>query len=90
MPVYQYECPKCGAKEEVIKSIKDIDLPEVCPVCSKYDMKRIIGNAGGFRLKGGGWAEDGYDQYLGDINKTRKRMGKPELDYNNIHGTDYE
>lgn len=90
MPVYEYECPKCKGKQEIIKSISEIDNEEFCQCNDKYPMVRLCGNAGGFRLLGEGWAVDGYDVYLGDINKTRRRDGKPDLDYNSIHGTDFE
>ena len=90
MPAYTYFCKSCGHEQEVFHSIAAIDDPDFLPeVCCETPMTRQCGNAGGFQLKGGGWGEDGYDQYLGDINITRKRDGKPELDYNSIHGTEY-
>lgn len=90
MPVYDYECPKCGAKREIFKNLAELDDEEFCECNDKYPMERRVGNAGGFRLKGDGWAEDGYDKYIGDIEKTRRRDGKLPLDHNTIHGTDYD
>lgn len=89
MPVYDMFCPVCDEEyDDVIISISDLDKPVPCGNCDA-NMKRKIGNAGGFRLKGDGWAEDGYDKYIGDINKTRRRDGKPELNYDSIHGTNF-
>jgi putative FmdB family regulatory protein len=94
IPIYQYECPKCGHEQEFIKSIASIDEDEWCGVCGvegyKSRMTRLCGNSGGFRLKGDGWGVDGYSKYIGDVNETRRRDGKPDLDYNTIHGTDLE
>jgi predicted nucleic acid-binding Zn ribbon protein len=30
MPVYCFECPECGAKKEVVRSMRDSDAPEYC------------------------------------------------------------
>jgi len=57
MPIYEYECPKCGATFEDftrIPTTKNIK----CKKCG-HDMNRIVSKST-FHLKGGGWAEDGY------------------------------
>ena len=41
IPIYNYSCPKCGKEEEVIKSMKDIDVAEMCPACTTF-MERMI------------------------------------------------
>jgi len=91
MPCYDYFCKECSnEKPDVILAVSQLETTEIiCDVC-QAPMVRRVGNAGGFRLKGGGWAEDYYSDYLGDINPRRAKEGKPELDYNNIHGTDFE
>lgn len=33
MPVYEYECPKCGAKFEVRRGLSDSDSDLKCPKC---------------------------------------------------------
>ena len=89
MPIYEYECPKCKGTQEVIKSVAMYDAEEYCECNDKYPMVRLCGNAG-FQLKGDGWAEDGYDKLIGDINITRKRDGKGVVEYDDIHGTNFQ
>ena len=58
-PIYNYECKKCGNKEEIFyTSYKKCDKIVICKKC-KYIMKKVISNTS-FILKGGGWANDGY------------------------------
>lgn len=88
MPLYDMFCPECGEEyEDVVILLQDLDKPVPCGNCDT-NMKRKCGNAG-FKLKGDGWGEDGYDKYIGDINKTRKANGQPELTYDDIHGTNH-
>lgn len=35
--IYPYECSSCGYQFEVIKSVRQIDDKEDCPVCCKLD-----------------------------------------------------
>lgn len=55
MPRYEYECPKDGTLVEVGHSMSECDThEEKCPSCNGT-MKRLVGGAGGFLLKGDGW-----------------------------------
>ncbi len=59
MPIYEYRCEACGAKEEKIQTIS---APEqhVCPQCeAEGGMRRQISRTG-FMLSGGGWYAQGY------------------------------
>ncbi len=46
MPLYEFLCPKCGAKEEVFKRSMQTDFPApACPKAGKekgHEMKRIV------------------------------------------------
>ena len=56
MPVYEFECKKCG---EVIEKIVRMDTRSVrCPKC--YQQADKIMSRCSFELKGGGWYADGY------------------------------
>jgi len=56
MPIYEYECPKCGNFERV-QGINDDPLVR-CPTCRSRVTKLISSTS--FRLKGDGWYADGY------------------------------
>lgn len=42
MPIYKYQCPKCGEEIQELKRLKDADKVVRCPKC-KAEMKRIFG-----------------------------------------------
>ncbi|KKM00358.1 hypothetical protein LCGC14_1805190 [marine sediment metagenome] len=69
MPVYNYRC-EAGHDSEVFQQITDEPLTECRELlfgptgcggirCGK-PCKRLISESTSFRLKGGGWASDGY------------------------------
>lgn len=62
MPVYEYECEKCGRTEEIIQNFSDAPLKK-CSICSGKLRKLMSSNA--FHLKGSGW-------YVTDYNRTKK------------------
>lgn len=51
MPIYEYNCPKCGDFDQMQK-ITDGPLKK-CPTC-KAKVTKLISNPA-FHLKGGGW-----------------------------------
>ena len=57
MPIYEYQCPVCKKKREMLQRMSDAKAP-VCEPCAKQ-MKRLISNTS-FSLKGDGWYKDGY------------------------------
>ena len=57
MPIYEYQCPVCKKKQEVLQRMSDAKAP-VCEPCSKQ-MTRLISSTS-FSLKGDGWYKDGY------------------------------
>ena len=59
MPIYEYECEKCGNPIDVIQKIGD-GPPAKCEKCgAKGKMKRRVSKSS-FVLKGGGWGADLY------------------------------
>lgn len=56
MPIYEYDCPKCGVVE-VMQNISD-DLLKRCPNC-RCKVKRLI-SLNNFHLKGSGWYATDY------------------------------
>ena len=58
MPFYEYECPNCGYRDEVLQKITDKPLKK-CPSCGKKGLKKLM-SAPVFRLKGSGWYETDF------------------------------
>ena len=58
MPIYEYECQKCGHQMEALQKMSDDPLTE-CPACGEQELKKMI-SAAGFRLKGSGWYETDF------------------------------
>jgi putative FmdB family regulatory protein len=91
MPVYEYECTKCGHQSELLQRITDPPLTK-CEICSGK-MKKLISNST-FHLKGSGWyvtdyasKSGGYDGKTGsngDSNTTKEASGSSkEVNSNN-------
>jgi len=59
MPIYEYECERCGDKFEVVKSMNKYARREKCPSCH-VDAKKIISRGTGFILNGPGFYENDY------------------------------
>ena len=57
MPIYEYECSKCGAVEEVLQSFSEKPLTK-CRQCSGKLHKLISQSS--FHLKGSGWYVTDY------------------------------
>jgi len=53
MPIYEYQCQKCGEKTEFLQKMSD-PAEKTCPNCGKDDLQRLV-SAAGFQLKGTGW-----------------------------------
>lgn len=56
MPIYRFQCKKCGHVQETIQGSKE--PPPPCEKCSGETEKKM--GRGSFSLKGGGWYKDGY------------------------------
>jgi putative FmdB family regulatory protein len=69
MPIYEYECQKCGAFE-VTQRITDKNLTR-CPTC-KSKVKKLISNTS-FQLKGTGW-------YITDYARRGQTNGEAKSD----------
>ena len=58
MPIYEYECQKCGHTLEALQKFSDKPLRE-CPECGRHTLKRLM-SAPLFRLAGSGWYETDF------------------------------
>ena len=57
MPIYEYECLKCGKTTEAMQKISDPPLAECCHC--KGDVRKLI-SMSTFHLKGSGWYVTDY------------------------------
>jgi len=57
MPIYEYECKKCGHQTEVWQKFSDSPLTK-CELCNGR-MKKLISQSS-FHLKGSGWYVTDY------------------------------
>lgn len=58
MPIYDYQCEKCGHEFEREQRMSEAPV-KICPKCKAHKVKKLI-SRGAFHLKGGGWYKDGY------------------------------
>jgi putative FmdB family regulatory protein len=55
MPIYEYNCPECGASRDERRPIRVRDLPAFCHKCSGRMKRRVGGGSLRFRFKPRGW-----------------------------------
>ncbi len=67
MPIYEYQCDKCGHEFEREQRIVDPPVKS-CPECRGRKVTKLISRSS-FVLKGGGWYADGY----GDSKKSEAK-----------------
>lgn len=53
MPIYEYQCEKCGHQLEAFQKMTEAALTN-CPECHGATLQKLV-SAGGFQLKGTGW-----------------------------------
>ena len=53
MPIYEYECRKCGKTHEILQKISESPKRK-CPSCGARSLKKLV-SAAAFQLKGTGW-----------------------------------
>lgn len=70
MPIYEYECTKCGHQTEVWQRITDQSVTK-CDRC-KGKMRKLISQSS-FHLKGTGWYVTDYASKKGAEGKKAKK-----------------
>jgi len=68
MPIYDYSCSLCDAREAVLRKVSQRDDDLCCPM--GHSMKRGISQGTGFALKGEGWYRDHYGLKPGGSKET--------------------
>jgi putative FmdB family regulatory protein len=65
MPIYEYQCEKCGKLFEIFQKMSDKTLTE-CKEC-KGKLNKLISNCA-FHLKGNGWYVTDYKKPVDSVN----------------------
>jgi putative FmdB family regulatory protein len=78
MPIYEYECSRCGHYLEALQKIGDKPLRE-CPECGKHSLKRLV-SAPMFRLAGSGWYETDFKSDKESKRNLAKKEEAPAAD----------
>ncbi len=58
VPLYEFQCPKCGHRFERIQKFSDPD-PKKCPECGAGKLERLL-HAPAVQFKGSGWYVTDY------------------------------
>ena len=74
MPIYEYECTKCGKVEEAIQKFSDRPLTK-CSHCSGK-LHKLVSHSS-FHLKGTGWYVTDYAGKSGSAARTEKKAESP-------------
>jgi putative FmdB family regulatory protein len=77
MPIYEYECEKCGHRVEKIQKFSD-PPPEACPKCGGALHK--MQSAPAFQFKGTGWYVTDYPKSGKGETKESTNDSKPATD----------
>jgi len=75
MPIYEYQCQKCGHHHEALQRISDPQLRQ-CPECGRKALKRLV-SAVRFRLAGSGWYETDFKSDK-EAKRNLHEKGEPE------------
>ncbi len=71
MPLYEYQCPKCGHRFERIQKFSDPD-PKKCPQCGAGKLERLL-HAPAVQFKGSGWYVTDYGRKSAPSGKSQEQ-----------------
>lgn len=71
MPIYEYQCRKCGHDFELMRRVGEMDAPTRCPQCKSRAVRRTLSMFAVRRATeppagGGGLDDDGHDHGFDD------------------------
>ena len=72
MPIYEYQCKKCGETTEIMQKFSDTPLKK-CPACGGRMAKLMSMNS--FQLKGSGWYVTDYTGRKGEDAPKKEAAG---------------
>jgi len=78
MPIYEYACPSCNVRFEVVKRMKNSGIPENCPECGTQGEKQV--SLTSFVLKGDDWPGKAQ-RVKGQMKARRETLAQKEKDH---------
>ncbi len=75
VPLYEFQCPKCGHRFERIQKFSDPD-PKKCPACGAGKVERLL-HAPAVQFKGSGWYVTDYGRRGGSAQSGEEKHGDP-------------
>lgn len=54
MPIYEYHCPSCQRKFELLRPFSRADDPAACPLCKRTETKRCLSTFAAHSRSSGG------------------------------------
>jgi putative FmdB family regulatory protein len=42
VPIYEYECPKCGERFSRLRPMREMEEPAACPRCGEEQARRVL------------------------------------------------
>ena len=76
MPIYEYECSKCGHHLEVMQKMSDKPLTK-CPKCKASKLEKIFSQTA-FQFKGSGWYVTDYSAKGKSTETKAEKADKPD------------
>jgi putative FmdB family regulatory protein len=74
VPLYEFQCPKCGHRFERIQKFSDPD-PKKCPECGAGKLERLL-HAPAVQFKGSGWYVTDYGRNSSASSKSSEKSGE--------------
>lgn len=84
MPIYEYECSKCGNVLEVLQKFSDAPL-KMCEHCSG-SLHKIVSQSS-FHLKGTGWYVTDYNSRSGTASEDNSTKADKKASSNSEKGS---
>lgn len=78
MPIYDYQCTRCGHKAEVMRKISAANI-EACPACGAETFSKQL-SAPSFQLSGSGWYATDFKNAGNQAASSKETASKAEAD----------
>ena len=84
MPIYEYQCQKCGEIEETLQKFSDKPLTKCKFCCGK--LQKLVSHSS-FHLKGSGWYVTDYANRSKDTGSAKEKKSEKSAQSKNKEAT---